>query len=456
MKNDPLKAKLLAIDDEPQNLELITGALETLGVTIYTATDPVAGLELFSQYRPQIVLIDFMMPKLTGLEVLDRILAIDPGAEVLLVTAAYSTELAVEAIQKGASDYFSKPIDIQKLRDRIALITERIQLENKALQLDNKLLGTFQFEGMIGRSPAMLEVFSKIRRVAPHFRTILVTGPSGTGKELVARALHRLSPGGEKQFAACNCSALVEGLFESELFGHVRGAFTGATQDKIGLFEYANGGTLFLDEIGEMPLPAQAKLLRVLQNQEIQRVGSPVVRKVDVRIVAATHRDLRAMVAEKRFREDLFYRLSMVEISLPSLSERKEDLPLLQRFLLNKFAEQYKKPIKGLTRRAQNLISRYFWPGNVRELENVLGTACMMAAGETLDIGDLPDFMRSTTPGVALGFDRIMTLEELERNYAAQVLEKLEGNKAKTAEALGISRGSLYRLLSEAAPESEN
>src|SRR5207249_3639585 len=240
------------------------------------------------------------------------------------------------------------------------------------------------FAAMVGHSPAMLEVFHRIRRVAPHFRSVLVTGETGVGKELAAQALHRLSPVASGPFVTCNCSAVVETLAESELFGHVKGAFTGAVQDRIGVFEAANRGTVLLDEVGELSLSAQAKLLRVLQNQEIQRVGSPAVRRVDVRVMAATHRDLRSMVSAQRFREDLFYRLSMVSIKLPSLSQRKEDLPLLERYFLEKFAEQYSKPVRGLTRRAQAVLARHSWPGNVRELENVLGGACMMAEGESI------------------------------------------------------------------------
>jgi len=241
-----------------------------------------------------------------------------------------------------------------------------------ATQLDQQMVDTFQLEGIVGRSPLILDVFDAIRRVALHFRTALITGETGTGKELAAHALHRLSPVSDKTFAVCNCSALVETLFESELFGHVRGAFTGATQDKVGLFEYAHQGTVFLDEIGDMPLAGQAKLLRVLQNQEVQRVGSPAIRKVDVRFVAATNQDLRALVREHRFREDLYYRLSMVEITLPRLVDRKEDLPLLERYFIEKFATQYNKPIRGMTRRARALLGRRDWPGNVRELENVI------------------------------------------------------------------------------------
>jgi transcriptional regulator with PAS, ATPase and Fis domain len=336
------------------------------------------------------------------------------------------------------------------MRDLVAAAGAR----QRALQLDRQMLETWQFEGIIGRSPLMLEVFDRLRRVAPHFRSILITGATGTGKELVARALHRRSPAASRAFAVCNCAAVVETIFESELFGYVKGAFTGAVQDKIGLFEYANGGTLLLDEIGDMPLATQAKLLRVLQSQEIQRVGSPAVRKVDVRVVAATHRDLRSLVSARQFRDDLFYRLSMVEIHLPSLNERKEDLPLLERYFLERFAAQYKKPIRGLARRAQALLAHYCWPGNVRELENALGHACMMVQGDLIDVSDLPERLRNFSREERPADNGLVSLEELERRHTMRVLESLRGNKTRAAEILGISRATLYRLI-DATPSRD-
>src|SRR5581483_2282506 len=313
----------------------------------------------------------------------------------IIMTAHYSTQSAVEAIQNGACDYLNKPLNIQELRDRISGLLAQADERRKTHQLDQELVGAYQFEGIVGRSPLMLEVFAKIRRVAPHFRTVLVTGATGTGKELVARALHRLSPAASAPFTVRNCSAIVETLLESELFGYVRGAFTGATHDKVGVFEYANGGTVFLDEIGDLPFSAQAKLLRILQNGEVQRVGSPNPRTVDVRVIAATHHNLRDLVKEGKFREDLFYRLSMVEVELPKLMDRREDLPLLQRHFLEKFAAQYSKPVSGMTRRAQARLASYTWPGNVRELENVIGSAAIMVEGPVIDIRDFPEPLRS-------------------------------------------------------------
>lgn len=439
--------KLLAIDDTPQNLELITEAIAQDNLEILTASDAEAGLELFLQARPDVVLLDLVLPKMGGMELLDRMLAADPGADVILMTAHYSTESAVEAIQKGACDYLTKPLDIAKLRNRISALVSEAEKRQRALHLDSALLDTYQFEGIIGRSPVMLDTFAIIRRVAPHFHTVLVTGATGTGKELVARALHHLSPHRPGPFVVCNCSALVETLLESELFGYVRGAFTGATQDKMGIFEHANGGTVFLDEIGELSLPAQAKLLRVLQQKEVQRVGSPVIRTVDVRVIGATHRQLRTMVADGQFREDLYYRLSMVEIPLPRLSERKEDLPLLQKHFVDKFATQYTKPIAGITRRAQRKMATYGWPGNVRELENVIGSAAMMTEGSTIDLSDLPEPLRSLPGNSTAVDDAMLSMEEVQNRHILRVLERVEGNKSRAAEILGIGRATVYEML---------
>jgi DNA-binding NtrC family response regulator len=423
--------------------------LSNAGVEILTATDPKLGLETFKRLRPQIVLLDLMMPGIRGLEVLEWILAADPGAEVMIMTANYSTESAVEAIQKGARDYLNKPLSVEKLRGRISELLSEAENRRKTHELDQELLNACQFEGIIGRSSLMLDVFAKIRRVAPHFRTVLVTGPTGTGKELVARALHRLSPVAAGPFAVCNCSAIVETLVESELFGYVRGAFTGASQDKIGVFEYANRGTVFLDEIGELPLSAQGKLLRVLQDHQIQRVGSPVPRTIDVRVVAATNRNLRSMVAEGRFREDLYYRLAVVEITLPRLMDRREDMPLLQRNFLEKFATEYKKPLAGITRRAQTRMGIYSWPGNVRELENVIGNACMMVDGTVIDIEDLPERVRGQSGDVVGPDEILMSLQELQKRHVLRVLEHVNGNKSLAAEILGMSRTSIYKLLAD-------
>jgi DNA-binding NtrC family response regulator len=454
--SEPKKLTLLAIDDNPENLELIRAALEPQQeIEILTANEPEAGFEIFLKLRPRIVLLDLVMPKVSGMELLERMVAVDPGTDVILITSHYSPESAVEAIQKGASDYWTKPLDVEKLRNRMAGFLAEAEKRLKTLRLDRELIDACQFEGMVGRSPLMLEVFAKIRRVAPHFRTVLVTGPTGTGKELVAQALHRLSPAARGKFAVCNCSALVENLLESELFGHVRGAFTGANQDKPGLFEYADGGVMFLDEIGELSLTAQAKLLRVLQNRQVQRVGSLAPRSIDVRVIAATHRDLKAMVREGTFREDLYYRLAIVEINLPSLASRREDLPLLQRFFIEKFSADYNKSVSGITRRTQSRMATYPWPGNIRELENVIGTACMMADGSLIDIDDLPESLRGPMIQETSTDENFLPLEEVQRRHILRVLEAVDGHKARAAEILGIGRATIYQLLSKMKTEEK-
>ncbi len=448
---------LVIIDDNAGSLELLSTALEGAGVRIFTAQDPEEGIEIVFRERPQIVLTDLVMPGLSGLEVLDRVVEFDPAIDVILMTAHYSSESAVEAIRKGAADYLNKPVSISSLRERISKLVDQSRRRQRAETIETQILDDAQFEGMVGRSPAMWQLFSRIRRVAPHYRTVLVTGETGTGKELAARALHRLSPVNSGHFVVLNCSAVVETLFESELFGHVRGSFTGAAQDKMGLFEYADKGTIFLDEIGDMPVGTQAKLLRTLQNQEVLRVGSLTPRKIDVRVIAATHRDLRAAIAEKEFREDLYYRLSMVEIHTPAIVERREDLPLLIKYVLDKFSRQFGKDIRGLTQRAQIMLARHDWPGNVRELENVLGHGCMMAIAETIDVQDLPDYLRLQPAAVTrTGFTQVESIPDTadeatfvyhEKRLISEALENANGNQSKAARALRIGRDALrYKM----------
>ena len=439
--------EIIAIDDESLVLDFIEIALTQPGVNVVTSTDPLAGWDLIRRTRPDVVILDQIMPGLSGMELLTRIVSWDPGIDVVILSGEDSTELAVEAIQKGAGDYLTKPITFQALRERVAPLIAAAQKRRRAGILEDELMHASKFGEMIGRSAAMLEVFARMRRIAPHFRSVLVNGATGTGKELVSRALHAMSPVSARPFVVCNCAAIPESLFESELFGHVRGSFTGATQDRAGLFEAADGGTLFLDEIGEVPLKMQAKFLRALQSGDIQRVGSTATRRVSIRVIAATNRDLRAMVKAQEFREDLFYRLAMLEIKLPRLADRKEDLPLLYRHFVEIFSRDLGKEIKGITRRAQTLLSRASWPGNVRELENVLGHACLMADFDLIDIGDLPEYVSAA--GVSGEDVNRMTLEEVENRHVRYVLEHAGGNKQLAAEILGISRATLYRFLSE-------
>ncbi|MCU1340699.1 MAG: Sigma-54-dependent Fis family transcriptional regulator [Candidatus Acidoferrum typicum] len=442
--------RLLIVDDDLDNLALMRQVFENEPVEVFVTGDTSEGLDLFRTKRPQIVTLALLMPQMGGMEMMANILAIDPGVDVILITRHYSTDAAVEAIKKGAYDYLTKPISVARFRETLRELLSHAQLRQHSQELEGEMIDAFQFEGMIGRSPLMLDLFRKINRVARHFRTILLIGETGTGKELAAKALHRLGPRPTSPFITANCSAWAESLLETELFGCVKGAFTGATQDRKGVFEYANGGTLFLDEIGDMPVSSQSKLLRVLQNQEIQRVGSPIVHKVDVRVIAASSRDLHVMVAENKFRQDLYYRLSMMEIQVPRLADRREDLPLLERYMVHSFAVQSNKQIRGLTRRAQAVLSRYSWPGNVRELENVIGHGCIMAEGGIIDIHNLPEYLRilQHSATVDAGEKEIVSLMEMTQRYTREVVDRIH-NKAQAAHLLGISRTKLYRLLSK-------
>ncbi len=453
---------VVIIDDNPRSLEFVSSALAREGVEVFTASDPEQGIDLVYSHRPQVVVTDLVMPNMTGLEVLEKIIDFDPATDVVLMTAHYTTETAVEAIRKGAADYLNKPVSVAVLRERVGRLIDNARQRQQILSVDDELLRKAQFEGIIGRSPQMWELFSRVRRVAPHYRAALITGETGTGKDLVAQALHRLSPA-KGRFVVLNCSAVVETLFESELFGHVRGAFTGADKDKAGLFEHANSGTLFLDEIGDMPLGTQAKLLRVLQNQEVQRVGSLNPQKIDVRVVAATHKNLCQAIVDRQFREDLYYRLSMVEIRVPALAERMEDLPLLVRHFVDKFAHQYSKDVRGLTQRAQILLAGYPWRGNVRELENVIGHGCMMAMGDMIDIADLPESVKNSLTPVKLPITETpepippsvttsngaspISLEDHEKQLLTQALTEASGNQSKAARQLRIGRDALrYKM----------
>ena len=342
------KVVLAAIDDDPDLLALVSLAFGSeQDLELLTFADPMDGLEAIRRRRPHIVLVDLVMPGLSGMDVLERVVQIDPATDVILMTAHYTTESAVESIKKGACDYLNTPFTSEQLRQRVAPLIAAAKRRQRAQQLDEEMLEACCFEGIVGRNPMMHDVFARTRRAAPYFRTVLITGGSRTGKELVARAIHKLSPGALGPFAVCNCAAIPESLVESELFGHVRGTFTSATSDKAGMFEAANGGTLFLDEIGEMPVSAQAKLLRAVENQEVQRVGSTAMRKIDVRIVCATNRDLQKELEMKNFREDLFFRISMLEIRLPPLAERREDLPLLVRHFIDRFAGKVREDRLG-------------------------------------------------------------------------------------------------------------
>jgi DNA-binding NtrC family response regulator len=443
---------ICVLDDEREQIEMLTNRLGQSGFPVVGTEDANEALRTIKSGTCHAVIADIQMPGMDGWKFLEGALQHDPGIHVILATGSYSVESAIEAIKHGAYDYLCKPIDLARLLkplDELAQIfAQRCQIRH----LEEQLLSSLEFHGIIGKSPAMLEMFDLARKVARHYCNVLITGPTGSGKELVAQALHQMSPVAQGRFAVCNCSALVDTLLESQLFGHIRGAFTGATDTRPGLFEYANGGTVFLDEIGETSLPMQAKLLRVVENREIQRVGSPEVKRVNIRLIAATNRDLREEVRTKRFREDLLYRLGAIELRVPSLAERPQDIPILVRHFLKKYSENYGRPIQGLTRRAQVVLLQHDWPGNVRELENVLSSAAIAATNEFIDVQDLPETLQHPR-GHAISTEiawRPLPLDEVRRIHIDRVLESCNGNRVRAAQMLGIGRTSLYRHLKRA------
>jgi len=442
---------ICVLDDDPNQVELSVELLENAGFQAVGTSDPQEALRKIELGGCRVALSDFKMPAMDGFAFLEKALQRDPGMYVILVTGFYSVDSAIEAIKRGAYDYLCKPLDFPRLTKTLDELAAAFSQRSEIRHLEDQLLENLQFHGIVGKSPAMIEVFELARKIARHYTNALITGPTGSGKELVARALHQLSPVAQERFAVCNCSALVDTLLESQLFGHVRGSFTGATDTRAGLFEYANGGAVFLDEIGETSPGMQAKLLRLIQNREIQRVGSPEIKNVDVRIIAATNRDLRAEVLAGRFREDLFYRLSSIEIRVPGLSERRDDIPILVLHFLKKYGQAYGKQFKGLTRRAQIVLLQHDWPGNVRELENVISGAAITAAGDFIDVCDLPAHLQRPRRGVASAGDwQPQPLEEVRRIHIQRVLQSCNGNRVRAAQMLGIGRTSLYRFLKRA------
>ncbi len=458
--------RVLVVDDDEGHGEALADGLEIDGYDCVVVGSGTAGVEAMQGGEFDAVLTDLVMHDRSGLEVLREAKVIAPDTPVLLITGHATVETAVDAMREGAEDYLSKPVKLAELRAKLARAVEksRLKKDNESLRSENAELRrqfdkSFGFDGLRGHSPEMTRVFEILARVAPTAATVLVLGESGTGKELIARAIHTNSERREKNFVAVNCAALTEGLIESELFGHVKGAFTGALADKEGRIAYADGGTLFLDEIGDMPLATQAKLLRVLEAREVVQVGGNEPRSVDIRLVAATNRNLREMVAEKTFREDLFHRLQVVEIHLPALRERTGDVPLLVEHFIAEFRETHGRQVVGIAPEARALLARYPWPGNVRELRNAVENMVLLAAGETLSGDDVPVGIRlwesegaegGGESAIAGGFQLAgRSLEEVERALIQVNLELMEGNRKRAAEVLGMGERTLYRKIKE-------
>jgi DNA-binding NtrC family response regulator len=438
------------IEDDDALRETLAELLERRGYRPIPAEDGRSGLERI-EAGTAAVLLDLKLPDLDGMEVLDRVHAEDPRLPVIMVTGHGSERRAVEAVQRGAFNYIPKPIDPDELLAtlREAVEKRRLDWENQALRarLDEK----YGIEGLLGNAPAMREVFSRIRQVATVRSTVLITGESGTGKELVARAVHQLSRRKTKPFVAVNCAALPEQLVEDELFGHVKGAYTGAESDRDGRFKQAHRGTLFIDEIGEMAPRIQAKLLRVLETMEFSPVGSEASEKVDVRVLAATNRSLRAEVEAGRFREDLYYRINVVRIDLPALRDRPGDIAILARAFVDELSHASGRPVRTVTPEALRALERYDWPGNVRELRNTLEQIIVLSTREVIDVGDLPAEMRAEPVDAEsdLGIRPGTSLREAERVLILRSMEEFGGNRARVAEVLGISLRTLQRKLKE-------
>ncbi|MCD6521309.1 sigma-54-dependent Fis family transcriptional regulator [Candidatus Calescamantes bacterium] len=427
--------KVLIVEDEERMRELLTDHLTSWGYEVTGVSDGETALKKLKEHHFPIAIIDLRLPGMDGLKLLEKIKEIDPSTESIVITAYATVESAINALKKGARDYLTKPFKMEELRVVIEKAMEEKLREEENRYLKDHHREKVTFTDLVYRSRKMKEVVEKIKKVLKSEVTVLVTGESGTGKELVARIIHYESPRKEKPFVVVNCAALPETLLESELFGHEKGAFTGANTRKIGKFEFADGGSVFLDEIGEMPLPLQAKLLRFLQYKEFQRVGGNETIRVDVRIIAATNKDLKEEVKKGNFREDLYYRLDVFPIHLPSLRERKEDIPLLCE---NYLARRY--PHKKISPEAMDLLLNYSWPGNVRELENVLERACLLSEGETI----LPSHISLPFPR---GAKELSTLEEMEKNLIQEALKLTRGNQTRASELLGITRRTLiYRM----------
>jgi len=439
--------RILVVDDEKIIRDGCSRILAREGYAVFTAESGEETLERFDLEPFDLVLLDVKMPGLGGIETLTRLKEMDPGLTILIITGYPSIETAVRAIKLGAYDYVTKPFTPDVLRMAVNRALERKSLVTENQHLRQQLKMKNEDDTTIGQSESMHNLYELVRRTAPTDSTVLITGESGTGKELIARAIHDYSLRNEREFITVDCSALVETLLESELFGHVKGSFTGAIQAKYGSFELANGGTFFFDEIGNLSLDIQAKLLRVIQEKELKPVGGEKTIKVDVRIIAATNQDLRQSIAKKTFREDLYYRLNVVPIHIPPLRDRKEDIPLLVNHFLKRYNKKREVPVTKVEPETMKILMSYDWPGNVRELENSIERALILEDGDALLPRCFPWLVEKGQMRVPAGNGKIYSLEELEKKHIERVLGETKGHKGKTANLLGIDRKTLYQKI---------
>jgi two-component system response regulator HydG len=450
MKGSGKKERILIVDDAPDTLEVLQRNLSSRGYQVFTAPGVSEAIQVLEQTAVDLVVTDLKMPKASGLDLVRHVRENLKDTEVVLITGYASIEGAVQAVKSGAEEYLSKPFTDEELFAAVQRVLEKLHLRRAGQRaLPAVPAGR---HGFLGESEAMAKVWQAVAKAASTVATVLIWGESGTGKELVARAIHYTSPRSAAPFVAVNCGGIPEGLLESELFGHVKGSFTGATESRAGFFQTADGGTLFLDEISDTSLAMQAKLLRVLQEKEVYMVGARRPQKVDVRVLAATNKDLFALVKKVTFREDLYFRLNVINISLPPLRERGDDILLLARHFAARFAKEAGKSVPQFSENALGVLKRYDWPGNVRELENVIQRLVVMTDGEVIEIPDLPPLMRFSAPRVN-GLNR--TLAEVEADYIRNVLAGVGENKTRAAEILGIDRKTLREKLKFHDPKTD-
>lgn len=450
-----MSGKILIVDDEPTIRETLSLVLKEEKYECDLAENGAEGLKRVKEKNFDLIITDLKMPEMGGLELLEKVKTISPKTSVMIITAYASLESAIQALRLGAYDYIIKPLDFDDVILRIKRLMEHRELLNENEYLRREVQEKFSVSNIIGESESMQDVFNLIRKVAATKGNVLITGKSGTGKELVARAIHYNSPRQTKRFVAINCGAIVDNLMESELFGHKKGSFTGAVRDKEGLFKVADGGTLFLDEVGEIPLHLQVKLLRAIETGEFIPVGDTIPQKVNVRIIAATNRNLEEEVEKGKFRDDLYYRLNVVEINLPPLAERKEDIPLLINHFIRKYNRELNRQITGMDEETKRILMNYEWKGGIRELENVIERALILSEGEIITKQDLPPNLMKLEPAPEASLRLKDAVADFEKQHIEQVLKANQGNKEAAAKILDISLSSLYRKIDELGVEQD-